>query len=110
MDKTAPRKEVPEEVTRESLISISYSLPEKVVTSKPSTDKVNGGSLIEGVDSDGEDKFSSDGEDKFRSELISISYTQSPDVGGLPVALEGELKEAKTTGSFIQYINLDSHS
>ncbi|PON56719.1 hypothetical protein PanWU01x14_179370 [Parasponia andersonii] len=102
MDKTAPRKEVPEEVTRESLISISYSLPEKVVTSKPSTDKVNGGSLIGGVDSDGEDKF--------RSELISISYTQSPDVGGLPVALEGELKEAKTTRSFIVYINLDSHS
>ena len=85
MDKTAPGKEVPEEVTRESLISISYSLPEKVLTSKPSIDKANGETLLGRVDSDGEDKF--------RSELISISYTQSPDVGGLPATvLEGELE------------------
>ncbi|GMN65259.1 hypothetical protein TIFTF001_034328 [Ficus carica] len=80
MDKTAPEKEVPEEVARESLISISYSLPEKVLTSKVSSDKANGESLVGGVDRDGEDKF--------RSELISISYTQSPDLGGLPVDLK----------------------
>lgn len=85
MDKTAPEKEVPEEVTRESLISISYSLPENDLTSKPSPDKLNGENLVGGIDCDGEDKF--------RSELISISYTQSPDVGGLPVALGGELKD-----------------
>ena len=85
MDKTAPGNEVPEEVTRESLISISYSLPEKVPNSKPSSDKENGESLVGGVDSDGEDKY--------RSELISISYTQSPEtVGVVPGALEGELK------------------
>ncbi|KAM6560096.1 hypothetical protein CsatA_029335 [Cannabis sativa] len=82
MDKTALGKEVSEEVTRESLISISYSLPEKVLTSKRSVDKVNGESLVERVDFDGEDKC--------RSELISISYTQSPDVGGLP---DGVLKD-----------------
>ncbi|KAF3962209.1 hypothetical protein CMV_013254 [Castanea mollissima] len=41
MDKTVPGKEVPDEVTRESLISISYSEPDKVPTSKLSTEKLN---------------------------------------------------------------------
>ncbi|KAB2595132.1 hypothetical protein D8674_030582 [Pyrus ussuriensis x Pyrus communis] len=78
MDKAGLGKEAPEEVTRESLIAISYSLPEKNLTSKLSSGKLNG----EAVDTDGEEKF--------RSELISISYTESPEVGGLPVTM-GEL-------------------
>ncbi|KAM1140167.1 hypothetical protein ACFX19_040965 [Malus domestica] len=78
MDKAGLGKEAPEEVTRESLIAISYSLPEKNLTSKLSSGELNG----EAIDTDGEEKF--------RSELISISYTQSPEVGGLPVTM-GEL-------------------
>ncbi|KAM2064820.1 hypothetical protein ACFX16_028174 [Malus domestica] len=79
MDKEGLGKEAPEEVTRESLISISYSEPEKNLTSNLSSGKSNG----EAIDADGEEKF--------RSELISISYAESPEVGGLPVTM-GELK------------------
>ncbi|TQE10370.1 hypothetical protein C1H46_003967 [Malus baccata] len=79
MDKAGLGKEAPEEVTRESLISISYSEPEKNLTSNLSSGKSNG----EAIDADGEEKF--------RSELISISYAESPEVGGLPVT-KGELK------------------
>lgn len=85
MDKEALGKEVAEEVTRESLIAISYSEPDKVFASKSCPEKVNGESLIGRIDGDAEDKF--------RSELISISYTQSPDIGVLPVGFaQGELK------------------
>ncbi len=41
MDKTVPGKEAPEEVTRESLIAISYPVPDKVPTSKLSSEKLN---------------------------------------------------------------------
>lgn len=85
MDKAALGKEVAEEVTRELLIAISYSEPEKVFASDPSSEKVNGDSLIGEVDGDAVDKV--------RSELISISYTQSPENGILPVGVAGgELK------------------
>ncbi|KAL0007416.1 hypothetical protein SO802_008918 [Lithocarpus litseifolius] len=86
MDKTVPGKEVPDEVTRESLISISYSEPDKVPTSKLSSEKLNSENHLGRVDSNGNEKY--------RSELISISYTQSPETGGLPVSLSpGELKD-----------------
>ena len=86
MDKTVPGKEVPDEVTRESLISISYSEPDKVPTSKLSSEKLNSENHLGRVDSNGDEKY--------RSELISISYTQSPETGGLPVSLSpGELKD-----------------
>ncbi|CAB4299687.1 unnamed protein product [Prunus armeniaca] len=81
MDKARLGNGAPEEVTRESLIAISYPEPEKVITSNLSSGKLNGGKL------NGEalvKTIVSDGEDKFRSELISISY-QSPEVGSLPV-------------------------
>lgn len=80
MDKGGPGKEALNEVTRESLIAISYSEPDKTRTS----DKLNGETLVKAIDSDGEEKF--------RSELISISYTPSSEFGGLPVA-NGELKD-----------------
>ncbi|KAF3447583.1 hypothetical protein FNV43_RR12770 [Rhamnella rubrinervis] len=86
MDKEALGKEVAEEVTRESLIAISYCEPDNFYASKSSSEKVNGESLIRGIDGDAEDKF--------RSELISISYTQSPDIKVLPVGVAGgELKK-----------------
>ncbi|KAE8684952.1 protein phosphatase 2C 29-like [Hibiscus syriacus] len=81
MDKRTPGNEGSEEVTRESLIAISYSLPDKVVASKLSS-----GNLI------GEKQFERTGSDeaeKYRSELISISYSQSPDDKGLPSPLKG---------------------
>ncbi|KAH0980774.1 hypothetical protein GBA52_007951 [Prunus armeniaca] len=82
MDKARLGNGAPEEVTRESLIAISYPEPEKIISSNLSSGKLNGGKL------NGEalvKTIVSDGEDKFRSELISISYTQSPEVGSLPV-------------------------
>lgn len=81
MDKSVPGNETPEEVTRESLIAISYSLPEKDPTSELLPEKLNGENLVGGIDCSGEDKH--------RSKLISISYTQSPDTGGLPVTPGG---------------------
>lgn len=86
MDKGVPGKEALNEVTRESLIAISYSEPEKNLTS----DKWNGETLVKAIDADGEDKF--------RSELMSISYTLSSEFGGFPVT-NGELKnQAKGLG------------
>ncbi|ONI22142.1 hypothetical protein PRUPE_2G109900 [Prunus persica] len=87
MDKARLGNGAPEEVTRESLIAISYPEPEKIITSNLSSGKLNGGKL-NGGKLNGEalvKTIVSDGEDKFRSELISISYTQSPEVGSLPV-------------------------
>lgn len=84
MDKVVHGKEVSEEVTRESLIAISYTEPDKILGSKHSSEKVNGESLI--------GEINGDAEDKFRSELISISYTVSPEIGGSPVGAKGELE------------------
>lgn len=80
MDKSVSGNETSEEVTRESLIAISYSLPDKDPTSELLSEKVNG-ELVGGTDCTGEEKH--------RSNLISISYTQSPDTGVLPVTPEG---------------------
>uniref|UniRef100_A0A2P2J5H6 Uncharacterized protein n=1 Tax=Rhizophora mucronata TaxID=61149 RepID=A0A2P2J5H6_RHIMU len=84
MDKTETGKKAPEEVTRESLIALSYSLPEKVVASKLFGENVDRENLVGGIDGEG------DGVDTYRSELISISSLQSPDVQGLPVVPCGE--------------------
>ncbi|KAG2672019.1 hypothetical protein I3843_13G018300 [Carya illinoinensis] len=83
MDKTVPGNEVPEELTRESLIAISYSLPDKDPDSKLPSETLNGENLVGGIESKREEKY--------RSELISISYTQSPDSGSQPVT-PSELK------------------
>ena len=80
MDKSVSGNETSEEVTRESLIAISYSLPDKDPTSELFSEKVNG-ELVGGTDCTGEEKH--------RSNLISISYTQSQDTGVLPVKPEG---------------------
>lgn len=87
MDKVEQtRKEASEDATRESLIAISYRLPEKkdlAPEHKPenlnkSEDLGNG--ILKG-----------DGEEKYRSKLISISYSESPDTKSVPVA-PGEIK------------------
>ncbi|XWS65733.1 hypothetical protein CRYUN_Cryun05aG0138700 [Craigia yunnanensis] len=81
MDNKTPGKDGAEAVTRESLIAISYSVPDKADASKLSSDNLNGEKLVEGIDSDGAEKY--------RSALISISCSQSPDSKGLPSTLNG---------------------
>ncbi|KAF5731585.1 hypothetical protein HS088_TW18G00265 [Tripterygium wilfordii] len=82
MDNTAIGKETSEEVTRESLIAISYALPDKTLASQCSLEKLNGEELVNGIDHDGAEKY--------RSELMSIS-SESHEAKGLPVA-SGEVK------------------
>ena len=71
MDSKSLSKEESKEVARESLIAISNTLPEKIPDSN---------SVYERKKSDGVALPTGDGDDKFRSELISISYVESPDV------------------------------
>ena len=80
MDKSTLGNEARAEVTRESLIAISYPVQDKDLASKLSPEKVNGENQIEVNDSDGAEKY--------RSGLISISYPQSPDTKVLPVTLK----------------------
>ncbi|EEF42450.1 conserved hypothetical protein [Ricinus communis] len=75
MDIKEACKQASQDLARESLIEISYSLPEKVQT--PDVGEI----------SVGED-MNNDGADRFRSELISISYSQSPDITLSPVSSE----------------------
>ncbi|KAL5862464.1 hypothetical protein ACOSQ3_003759 [Xanthoceras sorbifolium] len=77
MDKSALGKEAREEITRESLIAISYSLPDKDLASKLSQEKFNSVNQVKGGDLDGAEKY--------REELISISDSLSPDTEVLPV-------------------------
>ncbi|PIA32694.1 hypothetical protein AQUCO_04400112v1 [Aquilegia coerulea] len=80
MDTKSPENKLSQEETRESLIAISHCIPEKVFDSKHLPDN---GNSVNHVDlNDGDEA------EKCRSELISISYTQSPDVSTLPVALK----------------------
>lgn len=75
MDKAeANNKERADDSTRESLIAISYRLPENEEASaaSPKNTRPNGESSPR------------DGEDKYRSELISISYSPSPDMKAQP--------------------------
>ncbi|KAF3638711.1 putative serine/threonine-protein kinase-like [Capsicum annuum] len=79
MDKKASGKGISEEVTRESLIAISYSEPEKdlpFIESAP--ENSNNENVVKSV--------SGDTDDKYRSELISISYAEPPDTEVQPVS------------------------
>ncbi|OAY29756.1 uncharacterized protein LOC110602197 [Manihot esculenta] len=76
MDAKEVHSEVSEELTRETLIGISYLLPEKVQNSD--VDEIlNAEKSVS--------RTNSDGADKYRSELISISYCPSPDMMPSPV-------------------------
>lgn len=80
MDKKSPAKEASDDVTRESLIAISYSVPDKLPAQKISSENLNDENLVEEINCDGAEKY--------RSELISISNSQSPDIKSLPLPLE----------------------
>ncbi|KAG5627172.1 hypothetical protein H5410_012390 [Solanum commersonii] len=81
MDKKESGKEISEEVTRESLIAISYSEPEI----DPSIESVPENSNRENVVKSLNDIR----DDKYRSELISISYAESPDTEVQPREFKG---------------------
>lgn len=70
MDKKEFRKEISEEVTRESLIAISYSEPEKDLCVRSRPGNCHAENVVKALNADGDDKY---------SELISISYEESPD-------------------------------
>lgn len=71
MDSKSPSNKASEELSRELLIAISDSLPDKILDSD---------FVPESKDTDGFARPKGDWHDKFRSELISISYVESPDV------------------------------
>ncbi|PSS24567.1 Cordon-bleu protein-like [Actinidia chinensis var. chinensis] len=83
MDMKEPGKEASEDLTRESLIAISYRLPEKDPALDVSPENLSPVSPIDGINGDGAENY--------RSMLISISYSESPDIKNLPVS-PGELK------------------
>ncbi|GFY92071.1 hypothetical protein Acr_08g0004670 [Actinidia rufa] len=83
MDMKEPGKEASEDLTRESLIAISYRLPEKDPAVDVSPKNLSPVSPIDGINGDGAESY--------RSMLISISYSESPDIKNLPVS-PGELK------------------
>ncbi|GKU95720.1 hypothetical protein SLEP1_g9042 [Rubroshorea leprosula] len=83
MDTRPPCAKVSRELARELLIAISYCSPENVLNSgfqPENTNKTNGVSLANG-----------DGAERYRSELISISYAESPDALTPPVAPRNHL-------------------
>lgn len=72
MDSKSPSIKASEELARELLIAISDSLPDKTLESDFVPE--------ESKDANGSARTNGDWDDKFRSELISISYVESPDV------------------------------
>lgn len=78
MDKKESGKEISEEVTRESLIAISYCQPEKDLSIESAPENSNDENVVKSVNSDTRDKY--------RSELISLSYAESPDTEVQPVS------------------------
>ncbi|KAK9120681.1 hypothetical protein Syun_018298 [Stephania yunnanensis] len=99
MDTEVPGKNVPQEVARELLIAISESVPDKALDSKHPSDGLNTASEAKNdwvtaeirTSTHSPDKLNTANEangcdyaEKFRSELISISYMQSPDVAVSP--------------------------
>ncbi|KAK4397120.1 hypothetical protein Sango_1548600 [Sesamum angolense] len=72
MDKLEPRQELMDDLTRESLIAISYGVPDTDHTTEISPKSMDGARVVE--------PLSCDGEEKYRSKLISLSYSPSPDM------------------------------
>ncbi|CAL9780566.1 unnamed protein product [Musa acuminata subsp. burmannicoides] len=72
MDSVTPKTESTKEQTLELLIAISQSVPRMNLTSNPSPMNSTIVNMVR-------EKENEDAE-KYRSKLISISYTQSPDV------------------------------
>ncbi|CAL5401406.1 unnamed protein product [Camellia sinensis] len=84
MDKKEPGKEASENVIRESLIAISYHLPEKDLASEVSPENLHRKD-VEGIN---------DGvEERYRSKLMSIFDSPSPDTKSVPVAKGDNIKD-----------------
>ncbi|CAA3020591.1 Hypothetical predicted protein [Olea europaea subsp. europaea] len=83
MEKKEPGKEISEDMTRESLIALSYSIPEIGLNSEDSPKNLDSEKAVQPLDCDIDDNY--------RSKLISISYSQSPD-GMVQPALPGQLE------------------
>lgn len=80
MAKKESGKEIFEEVTRESLIAISYSAPEKDLSVRSRPENSYTENVIKAVNGD---KY-----DNYRSMLIRMYYTKSPDTKVEPVTWE----------------------
>lgn len=78
MDNKAACEEISQELARESLIGLSYCLPDKVQNSEGVPQSVNDEEKLPVINGDEAEKY--------RSELISISDSQSPDTATSPVA------------------------
>ncbi|KAK3013376.1 hypothetical protein RJ639_009541 [Escallonia herrerae] len=76
MDKKETGERPAEDFTRESLIAISYRLPDKDPAPGLLPKKLD--NVIEGTNGDRDENY--------RSKLISISYTESADTKSLPVS------------------------
>ncbi|KAJ8556342.1 hypothetical protein K7X08_023100 [Anisodus acutangulus] len=77
MDKKGSGKEISEEVTRESLIAISYSDPEKDLSVRSRSENSKAENVGKAVNVEGDDNC--------RSKLISMSYPESSDTNFEPV-------------------------
>ncbi|XVF13572.1 hypothetical protein REPUB_Repub08aG0218900 [Reevesia pubescens] len=84
MDSKVPSDKVPEELARELLIAISYSVPDTDLNTDHASKNINGANGAAVV-------AKPDGDEKYRSELISISYDQSPDAQVTPVVVENHV-------------------
>ncbi|KAI3719244.1 hypothetical protein L6452_20139 [Arctium lappa] len=82
MAKIEVRSDVSEDLIRESLIALSYSLPD---TNLSSPDLTKSSSSVKNVT----ESVNTDGKEKLRSDLISISYAESPDVKDTPGRRKG---------------------
>ncbi|KAJ6701301.1 hypothetical protein OIU74_012625 [Salix koriyanagi] len=87
MDNKAAREKIAQELARESLIGISYCLPDKVHNSEGVPQSVNDEEKLPVINGDGAEKY--------RSELMSISDSQSPDTATSPANLK-DLLEVST--------------
>ncbi|XWS49600.1 hypothetical protein CRYUN_Cryun12cG0017100 [Craigia yunnanensis] len=79
MDVKVPSDKVTQELARELLIAISYSVPDTDLNSDHAPKNVDG--------ANGAAVANADEAEKYRSELISISDAQSPDAQVPPVVL-----------------------
>jgi hypothetical protein len=77
-NKAAACEKVSQELARESLIGISYCIPDKVPNSEIVPQAVNVKEKLPVMNGDGAEMY--------RSELISISYSQSTDTATSPEA------------------------
>lgn len=78
MDKAEPNKELSEDSTRESLIALSYGVPDNARPAATSPKDTSGENACKTP--------SFDREEEYRSELISISYSSSPDMEVRPLS------------------------